>query len=72
MSEFSGSDPAERAKLELARDEQLRQTQDEDKRYQIAKIVPYMELWSAYATQTHMTSEWQASSSQDYSTYLFL
>jgi hypothetical protein len=37
VSEFSGSDPAERAKLELARDEQLRQTQDEDKRYQISK-----------------------------------
>jgi hypothetical protein len=37
VSEFSGGDPAERAKLELARDEQLRQTQDEDKRYQIAK-----------------------------------
>src|SRR6185295_19980134 len=37
VSEFAGSDPAERAKLELARDEQLRQTQDEDKRYQIAK-----------------------------------
>src|SRR5215470_2174349 len=34
---FSGTEPAERAKLELARDEQLRLTQDEDKRYQIAK-----------------------------------
>ena len=34
---FSGSEPAERAKLELARDEQLRRTQEEDKRYQIAK-----------------------------------
>ncbi len=34
---FAGSDPAERAKLELARDEELRRTQDEDKRYQIAK-----------------------------------
>jgi hypothetical protein len=34
---FSGTDPAERAKLELLRDEQLRRTQDEDKRYQIAK-----------------------------------
>ena len=30
-------DHAERAKLELARDEQLRRTQEEDKRYQIAK-----------------------------------
>lgn len=37
VASFAGSDPAERAKLELARDERLRQTQDEDKRYQIAK-----------------------------------
>ena len=37
VANFSGNDPAERAKLELARDEQLRRTQDEDKRYQIAK-----------------------------------
>ena len=37
VANFSGSEPAERAKLELARDEQLRRTQDEDKRYQIAK-----------------------------------
>ncbi len=34
---FAGTDPAERARLELARDEQLRLTQDEDKRYQISK-----------------------------------
>jgi hypothetical protein len=34
---FTGSDRAERAKLELERDEQLRRTQDEEKRYQIAK-----------------------------------
>jgi hypothetical protein len=37
VAQFSSSDPAERAKLELVRDEQLRRTQDEDKRYQIAK-----------------------------------
>jgi hypothetical protein len=37
VSGFSGSEPAERAKLELARDEKLRAMQDEDKRYQIAK-----------------------------------
>jgi hypothetical protein len=37
VAEFAGSDPAERAKLELIRDEHLRRTQDEDKRYQIAK-----------------------------------
>lgn len=34
---YAGTEPAERAKLELIRDEVLRQTQDEDKRYQIAK-----------------------------------
>ena len=34
---FAGTEPAERAKLELVRDEVLRQTQDEDKRYQISK-----------------------------------
>ena len=31
------AEPAERAKLELARDEKLRELQDEEKRYQIAK-----------------------------------
>lgn len=39
VANFSGADPAERAKLELVRDEVLRQTQDEDKRYQIAKDI---------------------------------
>ena len=34
---FAGTEPAERARLELARDEELRQVQDEEKRYQIAK-----------------------------------
>ena len=34
---FKGTEVAERARLELARDEQLRRTQDEEKRYQIAK-----------------------------------
>src|SRR5262249_21441472 len=34
---FSGTEPSERAKLELVRDEELRRTQEEDKRYQIAK-----------------------------------
>jgi len=37
VSGFAGSDPAERAKLELVRDEKLRAMQEEDKRYQIAK-----------------------------------
>ncbi|HEX2555135.1 MAG TPA: cell surface protein [Microvirga sp.] len=34
---FQGTEPAERARLELIRDEHLRRTQDEEKRYQIAK-----------------------------------
>jgi hypothetical protein len=34
---FSGTEPAERANLELTRDEHLRRVQDEEKRYQIAK-----------------------------------
>lgn len=34
---FSGTEAADRARLELARDEELRRMQDEDKRYQIAK-----------------------------------
>ena len=37
LTDFTGTDLAERAKLELARDERLRALQDEDKRYQIAK-----------------------------------
>jgi len=34
---FAGTEPAERAKLELVRDEHLRRVQEEEKRYQIAK-----------------------------------
>ena len=37
VAEFCGTEPAERAKLELVRDEYLRLMQEEDKRYQIAK-----------------------------------
>jgi len=37
VSDFQGTDPAERARSELIRDEHLRRTQDEEKRYQIAK-----------------------------------
>ncbi|MFO0407849.1 MAG: cell surface protein [Labrys sp. (in: a-proteobacteria)] len=37
VSTFSGTEPAERAKLELVRDEYLRRMQEEDGRYQIAK-----------------------------------
>jgi hypothetical protein len=37
VANFQGTEVAERARLELTRDEQLRRTQDEEKRYQIAK-----------------------------------
>lgn len=37
VSGFSGADPADRARLELVRDEELRAMQNEDKRYQVAK-----------------------------------
>ena len=37
VAQFSGTEPAERARLELERDEMLRRMQDEEKRYQIAK-----------------------------------
>jgi hypothetical protein len=37
VTAYAGTDPAERATLELARDEELRRLQAEEKRYQIAK-----------------------------------
>lgn len=37
LEKAADADPAERAKLEMARDEQLRRLQNEEKRYQIAK-----------------------------------
>jgi hypothetical protein len=37
VANFAGTEPAERAKLELERDELLRRMQDADKRYQISK-----------------------------------
>jgi hypothetical protein len=37
VASFKGTEVAERARLELTRDEHLRRTQDEEKRYQIAK-----------------------------------
>jgi hypothetical protein len=37
VSGYAGEDPAERARLELARDEQLRLLQAEEKRYQVSK-----------------------------------
>lgn len=37
LAAYAGEDPAERARLELSRDEQLRLLQAEEKRYQVAK-----------------------------------
>jgi len=37
VSAYTGTEPAERSKLELARDEELRRLQAEEKRYQISK-----------------------------------
>jgi len=37
VANYAGAEPAERARLELTRDEHLRRVQDEEKRYQIAK-----------------------------------
>ena len=37
VSNYKSEEPAERAKLELARDEKMRELQDTEKRYQIAK-----------------------------------
>ena len=37
LTNFAGSTPADRARLELARDERLRELQNEERRYQIAK-----------------------------------
>jgi hypothetical protein len=37
VAAYSGTEPAERSKLELARDEELRRLQAEEKRYQISK-----------------------------------
>ena len=48
---YSGQDAAERAKLEMARDEKVRALQNEDKRYQIAKDL------SDNLTVTYNTSE---------------
>ncbi len=37
VDSYTGNDPAERAKMELARDERIRDIQTEERRYQIAK-----------------------------------
>jgi hypothetical protein len=62
---FSGSEPAERAKLELARDEQLRLTQEEEKRYQIAKDLSDNMTISYNTTEVVMARLMQTTSAKE-------
>ena len=39
LVDFSDGTPADRARLEMARDERLRELQNEERRYQIAKEI---------------------------------
>ncbi len=71
LAEFQGKTPAERARLELARDERLREMQNEERRYQISKdlsdnlTISYntSEVIMARLMQTTSTKErvWQQS-----------
>src|SRR5262245_48412707 len=65
VANFSGTDPAERAKLELARDEQLRLTQDEEKRYQIAKDLSDNMTISYNTTEVVMARLMQTTSAKE-------
>ena len=62
---FSGKDPAERAKLELARDEELRRTQEEEKRYQIAKDLSDNMTISYNTTEVVMARLMQTTSAKE-------
>lgn len=65
VEQYSGTDDAERSRLELARDEALRAVQDEDKSYQIVKDIAddlktsynTAELVFARLQQTHTVKE---------------
>jgi len=65
VANFSGTEPAERAKLELARDEQLRRTQDEEKRYQIAKDLSDNMTISYNTTEVVMARLMQTTSAKE-------
>jgi hypothetical protein len=65
VASFSGSEPSERAKLELARDEQLRRTQDEEKRYQIAKDLSDNMTISYNTTEVVMARLMQTTSAKE-------
>ncbi len=62
---FSGTEPAERAKLELARDEQLRRTQEEEKRYQVAKDLSDNMTISYNTTEVVMARLMQTTSAKE-------
>ena len=65
VAQFSGTDPAERAKLELARDEELRKTQEEEKRYQIAKDLSDNMTISYNTTEVVMARLMQTTSAKE-------
>ena len=65
MAGFSGTEPAERAKLELARDEQLRRTQEEEKRYQVAKDLSDNMTISYNTTEVVMARLMQTTSAKE-------
>ena len=62
---FSGTEPAERAKLELARDEQLRRMQEEEKRYQISKDLSDNMTISYNTTEVVMARLMQTTSAKE-------
>jgi hypothetical protein len=65
VASFSGSEPADRAKLELARDEQLRRTQEEEKRYQVAKDLSDNMTISYNTTEVVMARLMQTTSAKE-------
>jgi hypothetical protein len=65
VSGFQGTDPAERARFELIRDEHLRRTQDEEKRYQIAKDLSDNMTISYNTTEVVMARLMQTTSAKE-------
>jgi hypothetical protein len=65
VATFSGTEPAERAKLELARDEQLRRMQEEEKRYQVAKDLSDNMTISYNTTEVVMARLMQTTSAKE-------
>jgi hypothetical protein len=65
VASYSGTEPAERAKLEMARDEQLRKVQEEEARYQIAKDLSDNLTVSYNTTEVVMARLMQATSAKE-------